>query len=272
MQERHSTDNSPVNKGGTEDAASPLMDSTPCQSAAFARVRVVLSHTSHPGNIGAAARAIKTMGLSRLYLINPKHFPDPQADARATGALDILQQAQVCSSLAEALAGTARVAGLSARRRGLSPNHRYLRQAAPELAAVAENQEVALLFGTEMSGLSNEELESCHVLLSIPTNPGYSSLNLGSAVQLVAYELRLAMLAENRPPALAPPELARNEDVERFYEHLERTLLRTEFLNPRHSRKLMPRLRRLFNRAHMEKEEVNILRGILTSVDESIVD
>lgn len=271
MQERHSTDKSRVNKGEAEEA-SPLADSSPCPSDTFARVRVVLSHTSHPGNIGAAARAIKTMGLSRLYLINPKLFPDPQADARATGALDILQHAQVCSSLAEALAGTALVAGLSARRRGLSPNHHYLRQAAPDLAAVAASQEVALLFGTEMSGLTNEELESCHMLLSIPTNPDYSSLNLGSAVQLVAYELRLAMLAENRPSALAPPELALNEDVERFYEHLERTLLRTEFLNPHHSRKLMPRLRRLFNRAHLEKEEVNILRGILTSVNDSIVD
>lgn len=232
------------------------------------RVRVVLSHTSHPGNIGAAARAMKTMGLSRLYLVNPKHFPDEAADARASGALDVLENARVCGSLDEALAGTVMAAGVSARRRDLSHPVLMPREAAPRLLEGAVQGEVALLFGTEMSGLSNAELEKCQMLVSIPANPEYSSLNLGAAVQVLAYELRIA-LTEALPRGKSA-EPATFDDVERFYSHLEQTLVAIDFLNPQHPKRLMQRLRRLFARAALEKEEVAILRGVLTQVDKAV--
>jgi tRNA/rRNA methyltransferase len=232
------------------------------------RIRVVLSHTSHPGNIGAAARAMKTMGLSRLYLINPRHFPDEAAVARASGAQDVLENAMVCGSLEEALAGTVMTAGVSARRRDLSPPMLTPREAAPPLLEGARQGDVALLFGTEVSGLSNADLEKCGILVSIPANPNYSSLNLGAAVQVLAYEMRIA--SSEMPSSGKPPDLATFDDVERFYSHLEQTLVAIDFLNPRHPKRLMPRLRRLFARAALEKEEVAILRGMLTQVDKIV--
>jgi len=225
------------------------------------RVRVVLSRTSHPGNIGAAARAMKTMGLGSLYLVNPKRFPDAMADAMAAGANDLLVNAVVCDSLEQALQGAALVVGLTARHRGLSHVMLNLREAAPQILARAGDAPVALLFGTEMSGLSNAELEKCQLLITIPVNPECSSLNLAAAVQVVAYELRV-LGAEAEPVSKGIP-LASFEDVERFYEHLERTLIEINFLDPLHPKRLMTRLRRLFARAGLEKEEVNILRGIL---------
>lgn len=229
--------------------------------AALENVRVVLSHTSHPGNIGAVARAMKTMGLSQLYLVNPKHFPDAAADAMASGATDVLAGARVCASLDEALQGAVLAVGLTARRRDLSHAMLSLREAAPQIVAKATNAPVALVFGTEMSGLSNAELEKCQQLMTIPVNPQYGSLNLAAAVQVVAYELRLCSVDVVPVPDGFP--LATFEEVDQFYVHLEQTLTRIGFLDPKHPKRLMTRLRRLFARVGLEKEEVNILRGVL---------
>lgn len=224
-------------------------------------IRVVLSHTSHPGNIGAAARAMKTMGLSHLFLVNPKRFPDATADAMASGATDVLAHAVVCASLEQALQGAVLVVGLTARQRDLSHAMLTLRQAAPQILARAGEAPVALLFGTEMSGLSNTELEKCQLLITIPVNPEFSSLNLAAAVQVVSYELRTCGIVT--APISKDFPLASFEDVERFYEHLERTLIEINFLDPLHPKRLMTRFRRLFARAQLEQEEVNILRGFL---------
>jgi tRNA/rRNA methyltransferase len=234
---------------------------------ALNNIRIVLSHTSHPGNIGAAARAMKTMGLERLYLVNPKSFPDPVADARAAGAADVLENARVCTTLDEALAGTVLAVAVTARRRDLSHEMLSAHQASSRMLDLATQGEVALLFGTEMSGLSNAELDKCQLLATIPANPEFTSLNLASAVQILAYELRMAFLNEVEVPAAKGFEAAGFEDVERFYQHLERTMITTGFLDPACPGRLMQRLRRLFSRARPEKEEVSILRGILTSVD-----
>ena len=234
---------------------------------ALNNIRIVLSHTSHPGNIGAVARAMKTMGLERLYLINPKAFPDPVADARAAGAADVLENAQVCTTLDEALAGTVFAVAVTARRRDLSHEMLSAHQAASRMLELADQKEVALLFGTEMSGLSNAELDKCQLLATIPANPEFSSLNLASAVQILAYELRMAFLGEAEVPAAKAQEAASFEDVERFYHHLEQTMIGTGFLDPANPGRLMQRLRRLCARARPEKEEVSILRGILTSVE-----
>jgi tRNA/rRNA methyltransferase len=239
----------------------------PLQTApppALANTRIVLVRTSHPGNIGAAARAMKTMGLTRLVLVAPDHFPDPVADARATGALDVLEAATVCGSLEEALAGTVHAVALSARRRELPHQVRDARDAAAEMTRHAAIGEVALVFGTEMAGLSNAEASLCREFATIPANPHYSSLNLGAAVQVMAYEARLAALDAQAPPP-GEPAPARHEDVENFFVHLDESLRASGFLDPANPKRLMPRLRRLFGRARLEQEEVNILRGILNS-------
>lgn len=228
-------------------------------------VRIVLSHTSHPGNIGSAARAMKTMGLADLRLVNPKRFPDPAAHAMSCGALDVLDNARVCASLDEALNGCVFTVGCTARRRGLSHPMLSARDVAPVLLKHAARQPVALMFGTEMSGLTNAELDRCQLLTHIPSNPDYSSLNLASAVQVLAYELRCALPELPMPPA-DTPELAQHEDVELFYHELERTLIATGFLNPAAPRRLMTRLRRLYARALLEKEELNFLMGILKAM------
>ncbi len=228
---------------------------------ALNNVRVILSHTTHPGNIGAAARAMKTMGLSRLYLINPRYFPDAQATAMAAGADDVLANAQVCSTLDEALHGVVMVAGMSARVRDISQEVLAPREAMP-LLMQQTRQQVALLFGTEMSGLTNEELARCQLMVRIPVNPDYTSLNLAAAVQLVSYELRLAAgQGDCGAPEVTP---ASAEHVEGFFRQLEAALTEIEFLNGKHPTKLMHKLRRLYARARLEPEEINILRGILT--------
>lgn len=232
-------------------------------------VRIVLVGTTHPGNIGAAARAMCTMGLDQLTLVAPREFPSAEATARAAGADAVLEQARVCATLDEALAGCSFVVGASARLRALPWATVSPREVAPRLVAESAHGEVAVIFGRESSGLSNDELASCHALLHIPTDPGYSSLNLGMAVQVVAYELRLATLA-GAGPGPAPERLdplATVEDLERFYAHLERTLVEAGFLNPANPRHLMLRLRRLFNRALPEEKEVRILRGILSALE-----
>ena len=225
-------------------------------------IRIVLCQTSHPGNIGSTARAMKTMGLNDLALVNPHKFPDAVADAMASGATDLLESAMVCDTLQQALAGCSLVIGLSARKRELNHELVTARTAAIQAMQVASTQKVALVFGTEMSGLSNAELIQCQQLAMIPANPEYSSLNLASAVQVLAYELRMASM-EPLPEATNRFPLAGHDEVEGFLAHLEETLIRIGFLNPRVPKRLMPRLRRLFARARLEKEEINILRGIL---------
>ena len=234
----------------------------------LARVRIVLSHTSHPGNIGAAARAMKTMGLSRLVLVNPRFFPDPQAEAMAAGATDVLAQAQVCATLEEALAGTTFATAMTARRRGLAVEPLWAREAAGELAVLAGRGEVALVFGNETAGLSNEEVSLCARWAKIPTDPDCSSLNLAQAVQLLCYELRMATVDAGAPPPINDAGLpASFDEVEGLMIHLERAAVASGFLDPAQPKRLMPRMRRLFARAGLEKEEVNILRGMLSAFE-----
>ena len=228
-------------------------------------IRIVLCETAHPGNIGAAARALKTMGLSRLVLVAPKRFPDPQADWLAVEAGDVLKSARVCATLEEALEGSVYSLACSARVREIATPMVPVREAASRVAGVAATQETAIVFGNEAYGLSGAQVEKCQLLATIPANPLYSSLNVAAAVQVFAYELRLAVHGEEarREP---PQPLASFEELERFYEHLEQTLLQTGFLNPGYNKKLMPRLRRLFGRSQLEKEEISILRGLLKSL------
>lgn len=234
--------------------------------AALDRIRIVLSHPSHPGNIGGTARAMKTMGLSRLVLVNPAAFPDPVAQARASGADDILAGAQVVDSLQAALTGTVFAAALTARRRELSLPVADARSAVAQTVAWTGQGDVALVFGNETSGLSNEEVSLCQLPVTVPTNPAFSSLNLAAAVQILCYELRLAAGAGLRAP-VSETSAATFDEVERLYAHLEEMMVRVEFLDPDNPRRLMPRLRRLFGRARLEREEVAILRGFLTAID-----
>jgi len=237
-------------------------------SPALARVRIVLSHTSHPGNIGAAARAMKNMGLSRLVLVNPKSFPDAQAVAMAAGATDVLENVRICTTLEQALAGTTFATAVTARRRGLAVEPLWAREAAGELAALAHDQEVALVFGNETAGLSNEEVSLCARWTKIPTDPAFSSLNLAQAVQVLCYELRLAAVAIGAPPRIKDAgKPASHEDVEGLMGHLERAAIGAGFLDPAAPKRLMPRMRRMFARAGLEREEVAILRGMLSAFE-----
>lgn len=234
----------------------------------FARVRVVLVGTLHAGNIGAAARAMKNMGLTRLYLVAPADFPHREASYRAVQATDVLDSAVVTATLAEAVADCSLVIGTSARERRIQLPQLGPRELGRLCLVERGGEEVALVFGREDAGLSNEELRLCHWHVHVPTSPGYSSLNLAAAVQLLCYELRMCALA--RAGALQSPDwdepLATVEGMERFYEHLERTLEDIGFLNPAAPRQLMVRLRRLFNRVRLDQMELNILRGMLTEI------
>lgn len=236
--------------------------------AALARVRVVLADTIHPGNIGAAARALKVMGLARLVLVNPQQAPDAQARAMAMGADDVLGAAPTYASLDAALAGTTLAIALSVRRRDLSPVVLDVRDAArAAIDEAARGGEVALVFGNEISGLSNDAVLRCQRVARIPTGPDFSSLNLAAAVQVVAYEVhRAAMAVELPPPARTP--LATHEEREGLFAHLEASLRQAGFLDPGNPRRVMQRLRRLFERTQLESQEVNILRGMLSAWDE----
>ncbi|MDY7578445.1 RNA methyltransferase [Herbaspirillum sp. RTI4] len=239
----------------------------------FQRLRFVLVNTSRPGNIGAAARAMKTMGFSELVLVNPR-FPDPanepEAVAFASGALDILQSARIVGSVEEALEGCNFAAAVSARLREFSPPIVAPRALAAQLAGDAALH-AAFLFGNERFGLPNEAVQKCNVLINIPANPAYSSLNLAQAVQVLAYECRTATPAT---PVLAPSGAeigfqGMNADVTQIdgmFAHLEQALVAIEFLDPESPKKLMPRLKRLFSRTQLETEEVNILRGIARQI------
>ena len=230
----------------------------------LARVRIVLIETRHPGNLGAVARAMKTMGLSDLVLVNPHCTIDGEALARASGAADVLQRARIVSSLAEALADTVLSVACTSRRRDL-PHPAYTpRQAAPELLARAAQGPVAVVFGSETFGLSNEELALCRWLLNIPTNPEYASLNLGAAVQVLTYELRTSLADE--PMDLPAFEAATHAEIEGVMTALLALLTERGFYNPDNPKRLIPRLRRFFARTGMEKEEVAIWRGIVSSL------
>lgn len=236
----------------------------------LARVRVVLINTTHPGNIGATARAMKVMGLSSLHLVTPKIYPHADATARASGADDVLQRARVHATLEEALEGCGLVLGTSARLRSLPMPLLDARRAANQALAESESHEVAVLFGRERYGLTNEEMQRCHFLVNIPANPDYSSLNIAQAVQIIAYELRVAAMGYAgiavEPLDWQPVDAVQ---MERLFEHLEETLLDIRFLNPRQPKKLMARLRRLFNRARPDQNELNILRGILKAAQDA---
>lgn len=236
----------------------------------LSRVRIVLINTTHPGNIGATARAMKVMGLGSLHLVTPKIFPNAEATAMASGADDLLQSAVVHDSLDSALEGCPLVLGTSARMRSLPMPMLDARRAAKQALVESGEQEVALLFGRERYGLTNEEMLRCHYLVNIPSNPEYSSLNLAQAVQLLAYELRIAAQGFS-DISLDPPDWQPVDDqqMEGLFEHLEQTLLDIRFLNPKQPKRLMARLRRLFNRARPDQNEINILRGILKASQES---
>lgn len=238
----------------------------------LANVRIVLIGTTHPGNIGAVARAMKNMCLSRLYLVQPRAFPCAEASARASGADDLLAQARVCETLDEALVGCRLVAGASARLRSVEVPQMVPRACAKVLLGEARQGEVALVFGRESSGLSNAELDRCHHLVHIPANEEYSSLNLSMAVQVLAYELHMMALAQGTDGVVMPPQvavaqarIATADEMEGMFRHLDQALVDIGFSDPQQSEKLLRRLRRLFNRARPDKEEVNILRGILSA-------
>ena len=233
----------------------------------FKNIRIVLCGTTHPGNIGSAARAMRTMGLTQLVLVNPERFPDPQAGWMASHATGVLESATICTTLDEALQGVGFAIACTARVRELSLPLLDARQAAGELLRAAAGAPVALVFGNETYGLSNDEVGRCHRVAGIPADSAYSSLNLAAAVQVFCYELRMAAgagLGAEKPRALAA-----HDDVERFYASLEQSLVETGFIDPDYPKKLMPRMRRLFNRAVLEVEEVNILRGILKALTRS---
>lgn len=230
-------------------------------------MRIVLVGTTHPGNIGAAARAMKNMGLADLALVNPRYFPHDDATARAAGAEDVLQAARVFASLDEAIGDCTYVAGASARARTIGWPSMAPRECAPRLIQEGTHGIAAVVFGPEKSGLTNHDLDRCNTLLTIPTEAGFSSLNLAMAVQVLVYELRVAAMTgiEQMPEPESPP--ATSADLENFYAHLEQVLTRSGFLDPENPRLLMRRLRRLFVKAELDQNEANILRGMLVALD-----
>ncbi len=231
---------------------------------ALKNVRIVLCETRHAGNIGAAARAMKTMGLGDLVLVQPGNFPGDDAVRRASRAGDVLARARVCVSLDDALSGTALAVACSARPRELSLPAVDARTAAARLIAVAARQPVALVFGNETYGLTTSQVNQCRLIASIPADAGYASLNLAAAVQVFAYELRQAALSDASEDTA--PALASHDALEGFYAQFETALIDSGYLNPAQPKKLMQRLRRLFARAALEQEEVNILRGVVRTL------
>ena len=230
-------------------------------------IRIVLVNTSHPGNIGGVARAMKNMGLSRLYLVEPRQFPDEQANWRAASAADLLDAAVITETLDEAIADCQFVVGTSARSRNIPWPLLDPRQCANQIATNSDTEQVAILFGREDRGLTNEELRACNLHLHVPTSEAYSSLNLAMAVQIVCYELRMLQVAGQLPEQAEEQwdtPFSTRENMERFYVHLEETLTEIEFLDPAAPRQLMTRLRRLYSRVRLDEMELNILRGILT--------
>lgn len=243
-------------------------------------IRIVLVNTHHPGNIGAAARAMKNMGLSRLYLVEPKDFPSFEASQRASSATDVLSRAVVVDTLAEALQGCSFVCGTSARQRSVKWPQLDARECGVQLQQESEQHEVALVFGRERSGLSNEELELCQALVNIPTAEAYSSLNLAQAVQVLSYEILMASrnpgaapMAQATPLVNQPPvsddidvkdTLATSDQLEGMYGHFLDALTQMNFFGKRNPEHIMRKLRCLFGRARPSQREVQIMRGILS--------
>lgn len=243
----------------------------------FNRIRIILSHPSHPGNIGSTARAMKTMGLYNLVLINPKEFPSNIATAMAAGALDVLEQAKVVDSLEMSLIGCHFIVALSARERSLAWPLVSPRIGVKKIESILDRTtgDVAILFGTESTGLTNQELNVANLHIHIPSNPEYSSLNLSQAVQVLSYEIRLMILnkqghIDSKQDKREAP-LASREKLLGFYQHLEKFLQDIQFLNPNQPRRLMARLKRLYARAEPDEQDINILRGMLTTIDRRLL-
>ena len=226
-------------------------------------IEFVLVEPSHPGNVGAAARAIGTMGFKNLVLVKPTKHPHPESRARSSGALDILLDARVCDTLEEAIADSSLVIGTTARQRRISVPIDSIHECTESIFESSLKQKVSIIFGPETSGLSNIDIDRCNQLVYIPTGEMHSSLNLSMAVQVIAYQLNLAFFGLEEGQATR--DLASGKEMELFYEHLEDVLLETGFLNPINPKQLMRRLKALFNRAQLDDNEVNIMRGILTS-------
>ena len=229
-------------------------------------IHIVLVDTSHPGNIGAAARAMKNMGLSSLVLVRPQSYPDPEATVRASGAADLLAKASVLPSIDAAIAGCGLVFGTSARRRNANWRMLDARSAAAELLAACSVRPAAVLFGGERNGLANDALARCHALIQIPADPAYESLNLAQAVQIVCYEIMMA----GRGPAIPPRRItqpAGTEDMAALHRHLDAVLERIGFMNAGNAAQLRPRLERLLARAVPDEKEVRILRGLLAAIE-----
>jgi len=236
----------------------------------LSNIRIVLVRPTHPGNVGATARAMKNMSLRSLYLVEPEDFPSARASDRAVGADDVLREATICASLDEALTGCHLVIGSSARQRRIEWPALDPESCARRLVGGARLGAVALVFGQERTGLLNAELDRCHYVVTIPADKEYSSLNLACAVQVLAYEVHRAMLSGQTSDSTTPEvRTASHEDMLRFYRHLEEVLQQIGFLDPENPRLLMRRLMRLFNRADPDHNEMNILRGILTAVQTS---
>lgn len=236
------------------------------------RVKVVLVGTTHSGNIGSAARAMKVMGLSQMVLVDPQCQVDAQAIALAAGASEIALNAQIYPTLEAAVADCGLVVGTSARSRTLEWPMLDPRECGEKLISEANQHSVAMVFGRERTGLTNEELQLCHYHVCVPANPEYSSLNLAMAVQLLSYEVRMAYLAlqQSSRSSTLQEEYPRHQELERFYAHLEQVIMQTEFISAQQPGQVMNKLRRMFTRARPEAQEINILRGILTSVQKSI--
>lgn len=233
----------------------------------FDSVRVVMVNTTEPGNIGAGARAMKNMNLSNLYLVNPKGFPSAVATARASGADDVLSRAVVCETLEEALTGTHLVIGASARQRNIKWRQMDVVSACGEIQKITSvnNQEVAVVFGTEKYGLTNEELDLCQILMTIPGNPNYFSLNVASAIQVFAYQNYISNTTTEFEKSTHEP--ASFNELKGFYTHLEQVLEYIDYFEKKRPKELlMRRLRRFFGRVEPEKEEVAIFRGILRNI------
>ncbi|EHU8077342.1 tRNA (cytosine(32)/uridine(32)-2'-O)-methyltransferase TrmJ [Vibrio cholerae] len=236
------------------------------------RVKVVLVGTTHSGNIGSAARAMKVMGLSQMVLVDPQCQVDAQAIALAAGASEIALNAQIYPTLEAAVADCGLVVGTSARSRTLEWPMLEPRECGEKLISEANQHSVAMVFGRERTGLTNEELQLCHYHVCVPANSEYSSLNLAMAVQLLSYEVRIAYLAlqQSSQSSTLQEEYPRHQELERFYAHLEQVIMQTEFISAQQPGQVMNKLRRMFTRARPEAQEINILRGILTSVQKSI--
>jgi TrmH family RNA methyltransferase len=231
-------------------------------------IRIVLVDTTHPGNIGAAARAMKNMGLTELHLVRPQQFPHAEATARASGADDVLLHAKVHAQFTDAIADCGLVVGTSARQRHLPWQLLEPRACVEQMMAVAASQSVALVFGPERTGLTNDELSRCNLLVTIPTHPDYSSLNVAMAVQVLSYEIWLQARPGAPPPVPREVPLASGVEMTRLYEHIAAVLREIDFQDRTGGGHLMTRVQRLFNRAQVDQNEMNILRGILTAVQQ----